>query len=320
MIIGIVKEEIAGENRVAITPQIAELLIKDGFEIIIEQNAGKNAGYDDDSYLKKSVKIKPTANEVLSASDIILKIWAPTKDEQLQLKNKQLVIADFSRCPNLNFHFNVIALEKIPRLSRAQNIDILSSQDNLAGYKAALLACNKTNRCVPMMITAAGIIPPLQVFVWGLGVAGLQAAATFKRLGAKVFAADLREETFLQAISVGAEFISPDAVTNSLPKFDIIICSAGRYPHAPILIDENTCKKISPATLIIDISGNVSQKTDSKNLLREYNLASQIAYSASQLFARNLYNLLLLIYDTNSQNLSINMQDKIIQSIYKEHS
>ena len=105
MIIGIVKEQLAEENRIAITPQIAELLIKNGFKVIMEQNAGINAGFNDDSYLEKSAKIKPTANEVFSTSDIILKIWAPTKDEQLQLNNKQLVIADFSRCQNLNFQF-----------------------------------------------------------------------------------------------------------------------------------------------------------------------------------------------------------------------
>ena len=317
MIIGITKEQIAAENRVAITPQIAEQLIKSGFSIIMEQNAGKNAGFDNDSYSAKSVAIKATAGEIFSSSDIILKIWAPTVDEQKYLKNFQLIIADFSRCQNSDFHFNTIALNKIPRLSRAQNIDILSSQDNLSGYKAALLACNQINRCVPMMITAAGTIPPLKVFIWGLGVAGLQAAATVKRLGAKVFATDIREETSLQAQSVGAEFIPSDSLKSNLPKFDIIICCAGRYPTAPILIDKNTYQKISTSAVVLDISGNIAQEIKSPNLLREYNLASTIANSASQLFAQNLYNLLQLIYNPDTQNLSINLQDELIQSIYK---
>ena len=264
MIIGFIKEQTEEENRVAVTPQIAELMIKDGFDVIMEQNAGKNAGFDDNFYLEKTVKIKSNANDILSSCDILLKIWAPSKDEQLQLKNNQLIIADFSRCPNLNYHFNIIALEKIPRLSRAQNIDVLSSQDNLAGYKAALLAANQSNQCIPMMITAAGIIPPLKVFVWGLGVAGLQAAATFKRLGAKVFASDIREETALQAQSVGAEFIQPASVISNLSKFDIIVCCAGRYPKAPLLVDENIYKKISQKAIILDISGNVDKSLKKK--------------------------------------------------------
>ncbi len=320
MIIGFIKEQIEEENRVALTPQIAELLINQGFEIIMEQNAGKNAGFEDDSYLKKSVKIKPTANEVLSTGNIILKIWAPSKDEQLQLKNNQLIVADFSRCPNLNFHFNIIALEKIPRLSRAQNMDILSSQDNLSGYKAALLAGNITNHCIPMMITSAGTIPPLKVFIWGLGVAGLQAAATLKRLGAKVFASDIREETSSQAQSVGAEFIHPDSLTNYFPKFDIIICAAGRFPKSPTLINKKTYKNISSKTVILDISGNVDKEINSKNLFREYNIVSTIAHSASLLFAQNLYNLIQLIYNPYTQRLSINLQDELIKAIYKEHS
>ena len=316
MIIGIIKEQTEGENRVAITPDIAQKLFQEGFKIYIEKNAGINAGFSNDSYLQKSAEIKQSATEVLNNCNILFKIWAPLEQEKNLIPDNTLIIANFSRCLTKSFNFSYFALEKMPRISRAQNMDILSSQDNLAGYKAALLACDRINRCTPMMITSAGTLPPINVFVFGLGVAGLQAAATAKRLGAKVFAFDIRPETQSQALSVGAQFVPENELSTQLAKSDIIICAAGRYPQAKILINTDNFSIIPDSSIVIDISGNVSPKIQTPTIIRAHNLPSQISNSASRFFAQNLYNFLHYICDSNTNKITLNLNDEIISATY----
>ncbi|MBO7556497.1 MAG: hypothetical protein J6T72_03790 [Alphaproteobacteria bacterium] len=318
MIIGIIKEQTKDENRVAITPDIAKNLSQEGHSVLIETNSGTNAGFPDDSFHKNSAIFKNSASEVCSSCDILLKIWAPLEQEKNLIPDTTIVIGDFSHCSEKSFNFPYFALEKMPRISKAQSMDILSSQDNLAGYKATLLACNHLNRCVPMMITSAGSIPPINVFVFGLGVVGLQAAATAKRLGAKVFATDLREETAIQAISVGAQFVSQNDINTHLKKSDIIICSAGRYPQAPILITPENFSLIPKTCTIIDIANNTSPQIQSSTIIKAHNLPSQISNSASRFFARNLYNFLHYIYNSDTKELFINFNDEIIHATYNK--
>lgn len=318
MIIGIIKEQTKNENRVAITPDIAKALSQEGHSVLIETNSGTKAGFSDDSYQQNSAILKNSAREICSSCNILLKIWAPLEQEKNLIPDTSIVIGDFSRCSEKTFNFSYFALEKMPRISKTQSMDILSSQDNLAGYKAALLACNNLNRCVPMMITSAGTLPPINVFIIGLGVAGLQAAATAKRLGARVFATDLREETAIQAASVGAQFVLQNDIKNQLSKSDIIICTAGRHPKAPILITPDDFTLIPDYCTIIDISNNISPQICSANIIKAHNLPSQIANSASRFFARNLYNFLHYICSSDTKKLSINLNDEIIRATYNQ--
>ena len=317
MLIGVIKEQTKGEKRVAATPDIVAELIADGIEVWVEKGAGKSAGYSDESYALRGAKIENSAHKICSAANMLFKIWAPFGAEWRYLKHSPIILADFShlrRWPNMPIR--AFALNKIPRISRAQNMDILSSQSNLAGYKVALHALNTVNRSAPLMITAAGTLPPLKVLVWGLGVAGLQAAATLKRNGAKVYASDIRHETVEQAASVGAIFIPPENIVSKIAEFDIIITTAGNDGHAPLLIDCKTFSQIPSANLVFDLSGNVKREIVAQNLFRVHNAASDVANSASQLFARNLYNFFRLIYDFPSQNINFDFNDEIIKQTY----
>jgi NAD(P) transhydrogenase subunit alpha len=314
MLIGIIKETTPDENRVAITPQIVKNLTSVGIQIIIEKNAGINAGFSDDEFLLNGADICDSPQQSCHDCNILFKIWAPSAQECSWLANSPLVIADFRRADNFSCHtFRAFALNKIPRISRAQSMDILSSQNNLAGYKAALSAINSCNRCASMMITSAGTLPPLKILILGLGVAGLQAAATAKHLGAKVYASDIRHETKEHALSVGAFFL--DSISN-FSDYDIIITCAGTFPNAPILINPTIFNSIPKQTFLLDVSGNIDSSISAPNIHRKYNLPSQIANSASQLFAHNIYNFFCLIYNFPSQNLNLDFNDEIINATY----
>ncbi len=315
MLIGVIKEKTKGEQRIAVTPEIAGRLIENGIHVAVESGAGNAAGFADGDFLDKGAEISTSA-QICRTCNMLFKIWAPFPDEWRNLTHMPVVLADFSRSSLPNFPFRAFALEKIPRISRAQNMDILSSQDNLAGYKAALKAVDLLNRSAPMMITAAGTLPPLNVLIWGLGVAGLQAAATAKRLGARVFASDIRPETREQAASVGAVFISGDEILNRISDFGLIITAAGSVGRAPVLLNQKSFLLIPPQNLIFDISGNVENNFSAPNLVRSYNTASEIPNSASRLFANNLYNFFHLIYDFGNQNLNLNFKDEIIRETY----
>ena len=313
MLIGVIKETLEDENRIAVTPHIVKKLTSDGIQVAIEKSAGKNAGFSDYEYKINGAEIVDSPEKICQDCNIF-KIWAPNHKECTWLTNSPIVIADFSRIEDTSCqHFRSFALNKIPRISRAQSMDVLSSQNNLAGYKASLMAINFSNRCAPMMITSAGSLPPLKVLIWGLGVAGLQAAATAKRLGARVYASDIRPETKEQANSVGADFL--DSISD-FSFFDIIITCAGNYPNAPILITPQNFSSISEQTFFFDISGNINPLISANNIYRNYNLASTVAGSASTLFANNIYNFFRLIYDFPTQNLNFDLTDEIIKNTY----
>ncbi len=314
MLIGTIKETTKDENRVATTPDTVKKLTSDGIQFIIEKNAGLAAGFTDEQYVLNGAEICDSPQQICANCNILFKIWAPSHQECTWLSNSPLVIADFRRADKfLCQTFRAFALNKIPRISRSQSMDILSSQDNLSGYKATIIASNICNRIAPLMITSAGTLPPLKFLILGLGVCGLQAAATAKRLGAKVYATDIRHETKEQALSVGAVFL--DSIAD-FSDYDIIITCAGSFPDAPILITPAIHNTIPSSSIIVDVSGNVDPSILSSNILREYNLPSKIANSASLLFSNNLYNFFRLIYDFSAQNFNLDFQDEIINATF----
>lgn len=341
MKIGILKETQKGEKRVAISPNIAKQLVAKGFDVIIEENAGKSSSYKNSDYRDVDVKVEKRG-VVFKDADVLVKI-NPFDEEDLKLVDKgQVLISQLyhKSSPDL---INAIAekgatafsLDAIPRISRAQDMDVLSSQSNLAGYKAVILGAYEMTKIFPLMMTAAGTITPSKVLIYGVGVAGLQAIATAKRLGAVVEATDIRTETKEQAESLGAKFISVDnsgeeseggyakeasedyakrqkeAVDKSLFQADLVITTAnipGR--KAPVLITEEQVNQMKNGAVIVDLAaaqgGNceVSEmnKTIVKNGVKVIGTTiapESVSTNASELFAKNIYNFLIHLTEEN---------------------
>jgi NAD(P) transhydrogenase subunit alpha len=297
MQIGIPAETLAGETRVAATPETVKKFVAMGCKVVVQAGAGVAASCIDSAYEAAGASIAASAADTLSASDIVLKVAAPTADEVALMKQGATVLAAFA--PHQNTHFDAyaakgltcVAMELIPRITRAQSSDILSSQANVAGYKAVLMAANEYAGLFPMMMTAAGTIKPARAVILGVGVAGLQAIATAKRLGAVVEASDLRpaareqveslggrwldvpmsEEEAAKALSTGGyawqpspEYIRDQAavVDKAVSNADVVITTAqipGR--KAPTLVKAETVAKMKPGSIIIDMAvssgGNV---------------------------------------------------------------
>lgn len=335
MKIGILKETHDGERRVAITPNIAKQLIAKEFEIIAEEGAGENSSFKDSDYTEVGVAIEKRG-VVFHEAQILLKI-NPFDEEDLKLVDKgQILISKLyhKSDPELiqaiaNRGATAFSMDAIPRISRAQDMDVLSSQNNLAGYKAVILGAFEMTKIFPLMMTSAGTIAPSKVLIYGVGVAGLQAIATAKRLGAVVEATDIRSETKEQAQSLGAKFISVDndgeeseggyaqeasadyvqkqkeAVNKSLFQADLVITTAnipGR--KAPVLITEEQVMKMKHGAVIIDLAaangGNceVSElnKTILKNGVKIIGTSidpKSVSTNASDLYAKNIYNYIM---------------------------
>lgn len=357
MIISIPKETTPEEQRVAATPDTVRQFLKSGIKVKIQTEAGNAAGFTDSQFKEAGAEIVSSAKEAYNA-DIILKIWAPEKNEEKFLKPNSTIIANFqtlSRKDRIERFAKIpvtcFALDMIPRISRAQSMDILSSQSNLAGYKAVIDAVSMLNKAVPMMITAAGTIAPAKVLILGAGVAGLQAIATAKRLGAQVFAFDVRPQVKEQVESLGGRFIeiagdenyenkSGYAVDTSesykqrqelaireyLPRSDIIITTAlipGQ--KAPRLISKDMLSQAPLGCIIFDmaagdggnVEGTLSGKTQTINgitLVGADNLASRIPHSASLLFARNVFNFLMPMYNNVESGLNFDSEDEIVKA------
>lgn len=339
MIIAVLKEITPYETRVALTPQITKKYIDGGFKVQIETQAGKLAGFCDNDYISAGATIKTTASQTISGADIIIKINSPLPEEIKLFQPLQTVIADFKQAipPSLaSKQITCFALERIPRISRAQNMDILSSQNNLAGYQAVIKAFGLLPKIAPLMMTAAGTIPPANVLILGVGVAGLQAIATAKRLGAVVFASDIRPEVQEQVSSLGGKFISTtpnnkkrdsqqeNAILKLLPQIDIVITSAlipGQ--KAPLLINKKMLKLLPPHSVIIDMAssngGNVEgsinnqiSEFDNLTIFGGGNLITELPNSASHLFAQNIFNFIKFIYPNGTLKLDFN--DEIISA------
>ncbi len=335
MKISVLKETREGENRVALTPGVCTQLIKQGYECFVESNAGYNSNFDDNAYTKVGCKVV-SKSEALAEAVIIAKVNAPTDEEinQMQAGTSCISFLYANNNPELiqklaDKNITAISMDAIPRISRAQNMDALSSQANLGGYKSVILGASQLGKIFPLLMTSAGTITPSRVLIYGAGVAGLQAIATAKRLGAIVECTDVRPETKEQIESLGGKFIEvkdaeaakveggyakevsadyllkqKEAVNKSLFQADLVITTAlvmGK--KAPVLITEEQVKQMKLGAVIVDMAveqgGNCElselNKTVTKNgvtIIGQSNLPSTLPQNASELYAKNIQNLL----------------------------
>ena len=344
------------EKRIAITPDIAKKYIALGFEVSISESYGEHLGFKDDQYKELGVKIYKNVNEVITGADLIVQLGLPSDDIASIIKENQTLIGILNPYNNkekidslAKSKINIFSLELLPRITRAQSMDILSSQANLAGYKAVIESFANFEKAIPMMMTAAGTIPAAKVLVVGAGVAGLQAIATAKRMGAIVFATDVRMASKEQVESLGGKFLTVKGAENleteggyaketsddfkkkqeellseTLKKIDIVICTAlipGK--KAPIIIRENMIANMQPGSVIYDLAavqgGNTAfsevDKVVNKGEVRiigEQNILNKLPISASSLYAKNVFNFVANLYDKENKKININLEDEII--------
>ncbi len=356
MIIGSISENKDLEKRIAITPEIAKKYINLGFEIQLSENYGKHLGFEKKEYNDIGVKFFSNDKEIIENADIIIQMGLLDEDKTSHLKSNQILIGILNpyeskdRLEKLaKKKVNLFSLDLLPRITRAQSMDILSSQANLAGYKAVIESFSIFEKAIPMMMTAAGTIPAAKVLVIGAGVAGLQAIATAKRMGAIVFATDVRVASKEQVESLGGKFLIVEGAENleteggyakeaseefkkkqeellseTLKKIDIVICTAlipGK--KAPLIIKENMLKNMQPGSIIYDLAavqgGNVAfvelDKIIEKNgvkIMGERNILNKLPTSSSSLYAKNVFNFVSNLYDKKNKKININLEDEII--------
>ena len=339
MKIGILKETQKGDKRVSVSPNITKLLVKKGFEILVEKGAGSSSSFKDSDYEEVGASVKDRT-AVFKEADILIKINPFDNDDLKSVNKGQILMSQlyYKSQPELIEEIakkgvTAFSMDAMPRISRAQDMDVLSSQSNLAGYKAVIVGANEMTRIFPLMMTAAGTIIPSKVLIYGIGVAGLQAIATAKRLGAVVMATDIRTETKEQAESLGAKFISVDntgeeseggyakeasedyarrqkeAVDKSLFQADLVITTAmvpGR--KAPVLITKEQVKQMKNGAVIIDLAaaqgGNCElSKMDETVLVNGVKIIGttmapvSVSTNASELYGKNMYNFLVHLTD-----------------------
>lgn len=363
MLIGVPKELQPGENRVSLIPVHVKKLIQLGAEVQVEKDLGLDAGFSNQEYEDAGAKIVSDRDELLKSSDILLRLRRPELNEIGKFKKECVHISylDPYNEPDLieelkKYQITAISMEMIPRTTRAQKMDAMSSQANLAGYFTVLLAAEKLPRILPMMMTPAGTLKPANVFVIGVGVAGLQAIATAKRLGAKVTAFDTRAVTAEQVKSLGAKFLEIDlgetgqtkdgyaieltaeqlekqkqAQKEQIAKSDIVITTAqvfGRKP--PVLITKDMIAEMRHGSVIVDMAaetgGNVegsvagqTVKIDGITIIGDGNWANFVARDASQMYSSNLYNLVEEFWDKEKKEFVLNLEDEILQGCVITH-
>ena len=359
--IAIIKEQAHHEHRVAASPETVKKLTAMGCDIIIEKNAGDGAHFSDDVYQEAGATIANDFASTVKNSDAVLCVQVSEQLNFSALKKGCLLIGLYNpyqnealvkKCADSNI--TALSMELVPRISRAQSMDVLSSQSNLAGYKAVLDATEYYNRAMPMMMTAAGSIAPAKVFVMGAGVAGLQAIATARRLGAVVSATDVRPAAKEQVQSLGANFIAVEddefkeaenaggyakemskdyqkkqaaLVEETIAKQDIVITTAlipGR--PAPKLINDKMVSSMKAGSVIVDMAvengGNVDASEcgkvinkDGVHIIGHENIASRLSTDASALYAKNIFNLFSLIIDQDKTEIALNFEDEIVSGI-----
>ena len=353
------KERAGEETRVAATPETVKKFLGLGFEVTVEAGAGAGASIPDEDYAEAGASVSEDIEGALGAADIVLVVGRPDKGSELAaIKKGALLIGMLAPLEDLSYveayakqGATAFSLEFLPRITRAQSMDVLSSQANLAGYKSVLDATAEFGRAMPMMMTAAGTIAPAKVLVLGAGVAGLQAIATAKRLGAVVSATDVRPAAKEQVESLGAKFVMVESdetedaetaggyaremsedyqrkqaalVRETLKKQDIAICTAqipGR--PAPRLITAEMVREMRPGSVIVDLAvesgGNCELSrpgeivdADGVKIIGHRNVPGRLAADASALYARNLLNFITPMVDAESKSLKIDWEDEII--------
>ena len=357
MIIGSVCEKKASEKRISVTPDNVKKFISNGFKVYLEKNYGVHLDIDDKTFSDNGAEFFSDKEQIIKNCDILLQLNLPDEEDLKNLSPNKNLIGVFDptnnkdRISNLSKNnVNVFSLELLPRITRAQSMDILSSQANLAGYKAVIDAFSFFNKAIPMMMTAAGTIPAAKVLVVGAGVAGLQAIATAKRMGAIVFATDVRMASKEQVESLGGKFLvvegsdnletsggyakeaseefkkkQEDLLIETLKKIDIVICTAlipGK--KAPIIIKKDMIKGMPKGSVIYDLAASQGGNTEFTKadetvdvkgikILGDSNLLNKLPISASNLYSKNLLNFVINLYDKKNNKININLEDEIIK-------
>ena len=355
-IIGSVREDLSVEKRISITPESVKKFKNLNLLIFLEKNYGEHLGINDGEYKNNGANLENSNQEVLKKSDIILRVDFPSSNEINSIKDKSILIGQFD--PYLNKEIinklikkdiKIFSLNLLPRITRAQSMDVLSSQANLAGYRAVIESIHEFDKAIPMMMTAAGTITPAKFLVIGAGVAGLQAIATAKRLGGIVSATDVRSSAKEQVESLGGKFLTvegaedletaggyakegsevfkkkqADLLKNSLQKNDIVICTAlipGK--KAPRIISEDMVKSMKSGSIIYDLAVNQggnsafsqADKINSVNgvkIMGAKNILNNLALTASNLYAKNLFSFVYNLYDKEKKEIRINKDDEIV--------
>ncbi len=366
MRLAVLKERRADEARVAATPETAKKLIAMGCQVAVESGAGLSAGYPDAAYAEAGAELAPDAGAALAGAGIVLKVRAPLAagegalDELALIPRGALVIGTMGADKEAAGRYaaagvDAAAMEMLPRITRAQSMDVLSSQANLAGYRAVVEAAGAFDRAFPMLMTAAGTIPAANVLVMGAGVAGLQAIATARRLGGRVSATDVRPAAKEEIKSLGASFVgyedeeskaaqtsggyakamSPEflakqaeVVAGAIAKMDIVVCTAlvqGR--RAPTLVTEAMVASMKPGSVIVDIAsdagGNCAltrpgERVVTPNgvvILGYRNWPARIPAAASSLYARNLLTFLTTFWDKESSKPMLPAEDELVRGV-----
>ena len=358
MLIGVAKEIWPGEGRTALVPSNATKLIKSGFSIAMQGGAGVAAGFTDESYADAGVTIMNSRSEVMAAADIFLAVRKPETEEVAQLKASAISVS-FLDPYNEKALIEALAakgvtsisMEMIPRSTRAQKMDALSSQANLAGYVTVVQAAFHGPKIMPMMMTPAGTIAPARVFVIGAGVAGLQAIATAKRLGARVEAFDTRPVVAEQVQSLGAKFVEIDlgevgqteqgyakeltpeqlelqreGQKAVIAQSDVVITTAQLFGRAaPVIVGRDMVEAMKPGSVVVDMAvesgGNVEGSVMNEvvdingvKVVGQGNLPGEVARNASEMYSNNLLNLLQEFWDEEAKTLNLDPEDDIVQS------
>jgi proton-translocating NAD(P)+ transhydrogenase subunit alpha len=350
MKLGVPKEAASGENRVAMVPEVVQRLGRSGVDVVVEAGAGAGARIPDELYTEAGATIGNPWE-----ADVVVKVAPPTSEEIAKLNSGSVFIGFLQPLTNPELAqalesqgVTAFAMESIPRISRAQSMDALSSQANVGGYKAVLIAADEFGRYFPMLMTAAGTVPPAKVLVLGAGVAGLQAIATAKRLGAAVQAFDVRSVVKEQIESLGAKFVKLDldfdaeaeggyarqltdeeqekqraALADVIAKVDVVITTA-QVPgkRAPLLVTADAVKRMAPGSVIVDMAGDSGGNCEltkagetvvehDVTIISPLNLPSEVAESSSMMYARNVQALVELMADDEG-NLALDWSDEVI--------
>ena len=356
----IIKES-NGETRVSASPEATRKYVSLGLNVTVEAGAGVHSGFNDADYKEAGAQISETILQVIKKSDIVIAVRAPSPQHIKMMKKNSVLIAQMNPYENKSAItacatacVQAMSIELMPRITRAQSMDVLSSQSNLSGYKAVLDATAEYKRVLPMMMTAAGTVPAARVFVMGAGVAGLQAIATAKRLGAIVSATDVRRVAAEQVESLGSSFVMVEAdeedsgetkggyakemsadyqkrqaalIAEHIKKQDIVICTAlipGR--PAPELVTQEMVADMKPGSVMVDLAieqgGNCKLSKANQvvtyqgvKLVAHSNVPGRLPSTASALYARNLYNFIEAFFDKDKKTLSLDWEDEIITSV-----
>ena len=363
MLIGVPKETIAGELRAPLVPASVKKLVKLGLEVAVEASMGEAAGFADAAYVEAGARIEADRAALLGAADLVLRIRKPSDEDAALLKAGAMhasLLDPFNERGLIDKlaakGVTAISMEMVPRSTRAQKMDVLSSQANLAGYVTVMLAARQINKIFPMMMTPAGTISPARVFIIGAGVAGLQAIATAKRLGARVDAFDTRPVVAEQVQSLGAKFLEIDlgdtgqtdqgyaqeltpeqlerqreGMKAAIAQADVVITTAQVFGRpAPRIVGADMVAGMRPGSVIVDMAvetgGNVEGSkvgevvdVNGVKIIGLGNLPSEVAQNASEMFSANLFNLVDEFWDAEAQSFGLDLEDDILKSCVITH-